>query len=118
MAERLALAAAGSPEWDREEGRVVSGDVNGWILDLLSDPALYEEILSLFRDEGLEIRPASVEKVLVGRADGLPFLDALLAAGARSSDRVPFDCQVWFSVRPLAGAEGGSGSAIRRIPEP
>jgi len=46
---------------------------------------------------------ATVEKVLVQRARLLPFFQQLREAGVQPEDRLPFDCQAWFSVRHTAG---------------
>lgn len=113
MAERLALAAVGSPDWDPTEGRPRQGDVNGWIRWLANHASIYEELRSAGRDAGVEIQLSSVEKVLVERADLLPFFEVLRSAGALGTDRVPFDCQAWFSLSPLVelDQEGGGGAA-------
>jgi hypothetical protein len=105
MAERLALAAFQSPGWDRVEGRPRQGDLNNWTRALAMEASIYQELGSLFRDAGLEVHLASMEKVLVDRADRLPFFGALMAAGAQGSDKVPFDGQVWFSVGPPGGPD-------------
>jgi len=42
---------------------------------------------------------ASVEKVLVLRAGQLAFFDRLQKGGALAGDKLPFDCQVWFTIR-------------------
>ncbi len=100
MALRLAAAAVRSKEWDRTRGVPRGGDINGWVRRLANDASIFEELRPLFRDAGLEIELSSVEKVLVLQAGQLPFAGSLREAGARPNDRVPFDCQVWFSVRP------------------
>ena len=100
MAVRLALAAKRSPEWDAGKGKPRNGDINGFVRKLANDASIYEELRPVFRDSGLEIEFASVEKVLVLRATELPFFDRLRVDGVRPRDRLPFDCQTWFSVRP------------------
>jgi len=102
---RLALAAKRSADWDPARGAPRSGDINGWVRNLANEARIYEELLPIFRESGLEIRLATVEKVLVQRAKLLPFFETLRDAGTRPEDRVPFDCQAWFSVRP-AGKDG------------
>jgi hypothetical protein len=81
------------------------GDINGWVRKLANDARIYEELLSVFGAAGLEIRLASVEKVLVLEAAELPFFERLREGGAQARDKLPFDCQAWFSVkvRPDAG---------------
>ena len=98
LAVRLALAAKRSPEWDAARGAPRGGDINGWVRKLANDALIYEELRPVFREVGLEIRCASVEKVLILPAGKLPFFDKLREAGAQAKDKLPFDCQTWFSV--------------------
>lgn len=105
MAVRLALAAKRSAGWDALRGAPRSGDINGWVRTLANDALIYEELRSVFRESGLEIRLAAVEKVLVLPAGELPFFARLHEGGAQARDKLPFDCQVWFSVRPTRGME-------------
>ncbi len=103
MPVRLALAARRSPGWDARRGVPRAGDPNGFVRKLANDALIYGELQRVFAAAGLELRLAAVEKVLVLRARELPFFDRLRAGGARPSDRLPFDCQAWFSVRPGGG---------------
>ena len=98
LAVRLALAAKRSPEWDTARGAPVGGDINGWVRKLANDALIYEELRPVFRQVGLEVRLASVEKVLVLPAGDLPFFGKLREGGAQAKDKLPFDCQAWFSV--------------------
>ena len=103
MPARLALAAKRSAEWDAAKGAPRSGDVNGWVRKLANEALIYAELLPVFSQSGLEIKLTSVEKVLVLPAGRLPFFEKLREGGVRAPDRVPFDCQTWFSVRPSGG---------------
>jgi hypothetical protein len=103
MPARLALAAKRSAEWDAAKGAPRSGDVNGWVRKLANEALIYAELLPVFSQSGLEIKLTSVEKVLVLPAGRLPFFEKLREGGVRAQDRVPFDCQTWFSVRPSGG---------------
>lgn len=105
MAERLALAALSSDGWNRSTGRPRGGDINRWVKALGESAAIHVELRSLFRNMGLRLEIASVEKVLVLEAGQLPFFPRLSAAGARPSDKLPFDCQIWFSVRRAGGVK-------------
>ena len=98
LAVRLALAAKRSAEWDAARGAPRGGDINGWVRKLANDALIYEELRHVFREVGLEIRLAGVEKVLVLEAGKLPFFEKLREGGAQVSDKLPFDCQTWFSV--------------------
>ena len=100
MALRLALAAKRSAEWDAARGAPQGGDINGWARKLANDAPIYEELRPVFRNAGLEIRLSGVEKVLVMPAGRLPFFEKLREAGVRAEDKLPFDFQAWFSVRP------------------
>jgi len=100
---RLALAAARSAEWDKAKGAPRGGDVNGWVRKLANEAPIYEELRPVFSKSGLDIRLTSVEKVLVQPAERLEFFEKLREGGVRASDKVPFDCQTWFSVRPAGG---------------
>jgi hypothetical protein len=98
MGFRLALAAFGSPGWDRVRGRPRDGDLNGFVRQLANEAMIYPELKALFAAFGRDITFASAEKVLVMRADGLPFYDRLQPHGVRGTDKLPFDCLTWFAV--------------------
>jgi hypothetical protein len=104
LARRLALAARLSSGWNAAKGMPRGGDINGWVRKLANDTAIYDELRPVFQARGLEIRLAGVEKVLVLPAGRLPFFEELRKQGVRESEKVPFDCQAWFSVRPAAGS--------------
>ncbi|MGD0577537.1 MAG: hypothetical protein ABSC08_01285 [Bryobacteraceae bacterium] len=97
LAARLATAAKRSPQWDSIHGRPVSGNVNLFVRKLANDARIYTELRKLFRKSGLEIEVAAVEKVLIGRAAELPFLQPL-PQGMQAADRLPYDCMVWLSI--------------------
>ncbi len=97
---RLALAAKRAADWDAVRGRPRGGDINGWVRKLANENSIYAELSPVFRESGFEIRLAAVEKVLVQRARSLPFFERLREAGTRPEEKVPFDCQAWFSLRP------------------
>lgn len=105
MAKRLALAAKRSAEWDAVKGAPRGGDINGWVRKLANEASIYEELRPVFREAGLEISLTGVEKVLVEPAGRLEFFEGLRQAGARLQDKVPFDCQAWFSVQPASPRE-------------
>jgi hypothetical protein len=103
LSVRLALAAKRSADWNPITGVPRGGDINGWVRKLANEAMIYEELHSIFQESGLDIRLATVEKVLVQRARLLPFFQQLREAGVQPEDRLPFDCQAWFSVRHTAG---------------
>ena len=98
MAGRLAAAAGRSEGWDKLRGRPKAGQVNDWTRKTMEGAGVYEELRAVFAARGLEIRLASVEKVLVQQAGKLEFFGELSGAGVGVADRVPFDCQTWFAV--------------------
>jgi hypothetical protein len=104
MSARLALAAKRSADWDPIRGTPRGGDINGWVRKLANEAMIYEELRAILRESSLEIRLATVEKVLVQKARLLPFFAQLGEAGVRPNDKLPFDCQAWFSVRQIIAA--------------
>jgi hypothetical protein len=98
MAYRLALAAFHSAGWDPERGKPKDGDINGFVRKLANEAMIYPELKALFARLERDITFSSAEKVLVMRADKLPFYDRLKQQGVRASDKLPFDCLTWFSV--------------------
>ncbi len=105
MPARLALAALRSPEWDAARGAPRGGNINEWVRKLANESRIYDELRPVFSESGLEIEISSVEKVLVSPAGALPFFEKLREAGTREQDKVPFDCQTWFSVRRAAAVQ-------------
>jgi len=104
MAVRLALAAKNAPDWDASRGRPRLGGNEAWAHRAMERANVYGELKSVFAAHGLEIRLASVEKVLVLQAGKLKFFPELRAAGVGVADKLPFDCQTWFHVRPHGSA--------------
>ncbi len=108
MPARLAAAARNSSSWDSVHGKARSTDINGAVRKIAGEAAIFRELSAAFREAGLEIRLASVEKVLVAPAAELPFFGQLKNGGVNPTDRLPYDFQMWFSVRPLHGSATGS----------
>jgi len=102
MSIRLALAAYQSREWDSKAGKSKNGDINGFIKNLADSEAVYSELKELFRRFDREIKLACVEKVRVLEAGKLPFYDKLRQKGVKATDRLPFDCMVWFSISTVS----------------
>ena len=98
MSLRLALAAHKSPGWDAKRGKPRSGDVNGFVKDLANRDLIYSELKTLFEPFHRTIAFSCAEKVLVQKAEELPFFDLLKQEGVKASDRLPFDCMTWFSI--------------------
>mgnify|MGYP001585596063 CR=1 FL=1 len=98
LAMRLMLAAKRSAMWDASRGRPRTGDVNGFVRKLANEALIYPELRAAFRQAGLDVEIVSIEKVLVLPAGRLPFFDRLPGSEIRAADKLPFDCQIWFSI--------------------
>ena len=98
MSYRLALAAFESPLWDKKRGRAKTGHENNCVVELANKADIYRELKLIFATLNRSVRFSSAEKVLVMEAGKLPFFDALKMHGVQAKDRLPFDCQAWFSV--------------------
>jgi hypothetical protein len=95
---RLALAAHKSPDWDVKRGKPKNGDINGFVRDLANTEMIYPELKELFERFHKRITFSCAEKVLVLEAGKMPFFDQLKQHGIKASERLPFDCMIWFSV--------------------
>lgn len=98
MSIRLALGAHKSSEWDARRGDARNGNINGFVKDLANREMIYPELKELFGRFHQNIQVAYVEKVLVQRADQLPYYDLLKAQGVQASEKLPFDCMTWFTI--------------------
>jgi len=98
---RLALASHKSPGWDGKRGRPKNGDINGFVKELANRAMIYPELKELFEGFHKRIQFSCAEKVLVLKAEKLPFFDQLKRQGVKGSDRLPFDCMAWFSVSAI-----------------
>ncbi|MFH1977111.1 MAG: hypothetical protein ABIJ52_16435 [Pseudomonadota bacterium] len=98
---RLALAAHKSPGWDVKRGKPKNGDINGFVKDLANRANIYPELKELFERFHKSIKFSCAEKVLVSKAEKLPFFDQLKQHGIKASDKLPFDCLTWFSISEL-----------------
>ena len=99
---RLALAAYKSPGWDTKKGKPKNGDINGFVKDIANSAMIYLELKELFGRFHKSIKFSCAEKVLVQRADKLPFYDQLKQQGVKAGDKLPFDCLTWFSVAAVS----------------
>jgi hypothetical protein len=98
MSIRLALAAHKSSVWDARRGDARNGDENGFVKDIANREMIYPELKEMFGRFHQNIQVAFVEKVLVQRADQLPYYDMLKAQGVQASEKLPFDCMTWFTI--------------------
>lgn len=98
LAERLARAALADPGWDAARGRPREGGENRYVADRLQQGRLLSELGDRFAAEGLALRVAGVEKVLVGDVASFPELRGLAADGVDPAARLPFDAQLWLRI--------------------
>ena len=99
---RLALAAHKSPGWDAKKGKPKNGDINGFVKDLANREMIYPELKKLFERFHKNIKFSCAEKVLIMKADKLPFYEQLKQQGVKAGDKLPFDCMTWFSVSAVS----------------
>ncbi len=87
----LTRTAAVDRHWNARTGRPLHGDVNRYVAELLSRPAAIEPLQPVLASSGYRIHGASVEKVLVATADGIPGV-----ADGAVQGRLPFDAMLWL----------------------
>jgi hypothetical protein len=98
LSMRLALAAKRSKLWDATRGRPRTGNVNLLVRQLANDAQIYGELRAMFRNRGLDIQVAAVEKVLISPAGQLPFFVQFPKGEVNDADNLPYDCLTWFSI--------------------
>jgi hypothetical protein len=99
---RMALAAKRSPGWDVVRGRPkASRQIDAYVLNMLAaaETTVFPEWKQLFERKDLRFAVSGVEGVSVGTAGALPYFQELSTHGVKSTDRVPFDGLIWFSVK-------------------
>lgn len=101
--ERLALQCLRSKRWDKQKGKPQDEgqSVNAFVVAEAQDPEHYSEVVRVFGSLGYRPRLSSVEKVFVGPPRDTAFSAALHKAGARPSDRVPYDSMIHFKLGPM-----------------
>jgi hypothetical protein len=101
LAMRLVIAARHSKSWNAALGRPRGGNTNEAARRIANEALIYEDLRDVFRARGLDIRVASVEKVLVAPAGQLPFYRRLPQGEIKAADKLPYDCMTWFSIAKL-----------------
>lgn len=104
-ATALSLAASRAPDWDARRAWSDSGYANRYVRDLLNDrdSGVLADLRAVFAPWRIGLTVRSVEKVLMAVPADLPNGEALLAAGADPTRRLPFDAVVWLGL--TRGAE-------------
>ena len=87
----LADSARRDSAWDLTKGQPLIGHVNHYVADILSAKKLMTQLETPFLNNGYRMTGVSVEKVLVGGFDDVPFYQ-----GEKHRGLVPFDAMVWF----------------------
>jgi hypothetical protein len=90
----LAEAAGRDRHWNKKKGKPVSGDVNGYVARVLSHETVRKQFEQPLGIAGYKVISISVEKVLVGGVENVPFY-----RGIKTSARLPFDAQVWLKLQ-------------------
>ncbi len=98
MSERLALSAYTSTLWDSVKGSAVAAHENMAVKAIADEAHIFTELNAIFNKHGLDIKVASVEKVLIAQPDKIPFGDKLKHKGMKATAKVPYDCLTWFSI--------------------
>ena len=90
ISKYLAVQALGTKDWDAEKGRPKEGEINSFVRKLLTSPELLGQIQIPFTETGYTVIGASVEKVLVVKANEIKWLDI------NEPVLVPYDAMVHF----------------------
>lgn len=90
LSQFLADHALQHHDWDSEEGKFAGENINAFIAGILSAPELLEQIQQPFNASGYIVTGASVEKVLIGRANEIEWLEI------NEPVMVPYDVMVHF----------------------
>lgn len=87
LSRRLSLAGKTSPLWAAFVGKMASAHwdattINGnkEVKTILNEKDVFRELVEMFKKHGLMIKVSHVEKVLIDK------------------NKLPFDCQLWFSI--------------------
>jgi hypothetical protein len=89
----LAQKALGHGNWDSSQGKPVTGFINHFVSDLLTEPEFTDRMQEVFAGTGYTVTGASVEKVLVARADEIAWLEI------NQPELVPYDALVHFRLK-------------------
>ena len=90
ISKYLATQALASDDWNSETGQPKGGDFNSFVRDILISPDMLGQIQEPFADTGYTVTGASVEKVLITKANEIPWLEL------SESVLVPYDAMVHY----------------------
>jgi hypothetical protein len=103
---RIALASTQSADWldwcSNYPNHSSKKSINQIFIELVNQVDACKELSDLFKEFGLKIKPASVEKVFEQKARDLPFYRKLKAQGLQDNPRVIYDVgMMYFSISPI-----------------
>lgn len=90
LSQFLANHALQHPDWNAETGKFAGENINAFVSGILSAPELLEQIQQPFNATGYIVTGTSVEKVLIGRANEIEWLEI------NEPVMVPYDVMVHF----------------------
>ena len=90
LSRYLAMQALQHEDWDSEKGQYKGTNINAYVAGILSSPELLGQIQQPFAGTGYTVSRASVEKVLVGKANEIEWLEI------SANVLVPYDVMVHF----------------------
>ena len=90
LSRYLAMQALQHKDWDSEKGQYKGKYINAFVAELLSSAELLSQIQEPFTGTGYTVRGATVEKVLIGKANEIEWLEI------NTASLVPYDVMVHF----------------------
>ncbi len=91
ICQYLATAAHRDRGWDSKKGKPVRMDINKFVAHLLFRKEVMAPIEAGLEKDGYKVTGVTVEKVLVGRFQEVPFYQGKMHPGW-----IPYDAQVWL----------------------
>lgn len=99
MVVPLIEAALASDAWNAQTGTPFGAGDTDVVAELLRKSGVFDALAAAFAAHGLTCTLSHVEKVLVGTLEQA----GVALDGVADTVKVPFDCQVWFTVEPADG---------------
>jgi hypothetical protein len=96
LSKYLATQALMHPDWDAEQGKYAGDNINAFVAGILSGPEILEQIQQPLNGTGYTVNGVSVEKVLIGKASEIEWLDI------NEPVMVPYDVMVHYILNKVA----------------
>jgi hypothetical protein len=90
LSRYLAMQSLQHDDWDSGKGLYKGANINAFVAGILSSPELLGQIQEPFAGTGYTVSRATVEKVLIGKANEIEWLEINTAV------LVPYDVMVHF----------------------